>query len=37
MPRSELMQRKPAIGGFDEKVRSFQSDLGAFNSRVRVS
>jgi hypothetical protein len=27
MARGKLVQRKPAIGGFDEKLRSFQSDL----------
>jgi hypothetical protein len=27
MPRGKLVQRKPVIDGFDEKLRSFQSDL----------
>jgi hypothetical protein len=27
MARGKLVQRKPAISGFDEKLRSFQSDL----------
>jgi hypothetical protein len=25
--RGELVQRKPAVGGIDEKLRSFQTDL----------
>jgi hypothetical protein len=32
-----LMQRKPAIGGFDKKLRSFQSDFRTFNGRIHVS
>jgi hypothetical protein len=37
MPRSELMQRKPAVGGFDKKFRGFQSDFRAINGRIHVS
>jgi hypothetical protein len=37
MPRGESMQRKSAVGGVDEKLRSFQPDVSALDGRVRVS
>jgi hypothetical protein len=33
----ELMQRKPAVGGLDQKLRGFQSDFRTFNGRIHVS